>query len=86
MGRAIVRDLFDSNPESRILIADYNLDAVAIDTGVPPSVVAQMVAGGEISERGVHAPETCVSPERFFQAIAGRGMRVRVARDEPLAG
>ena len=62
------------------------LSAVAIDTGVPPSVVAQMVVRGEISERGVHAPETCVSPEPFFQAIAGRGMRVRVARDEPLAG
>jgi saccharopine dehydrogenase-like NADP-dependent oxidoreductase len=62
------------------------LSAVAIDTGVPPSVVSQMVVRGEIRERGVHAPETCVTPEPFFEAIAHRGMRVRVSREEPLAG
>jgi len=62
------------------------LSAVAIDTGVPPSVVAQMVARGEIRERGVHAPETCVDPPAFFAEIARRGMRVSVAREETLAG
>ena len=60
------------------------LSAVAIDTGVPPSVVAGMVAAGEITERGVHAPETCVPPAEFFRAIARRGMRVHVARQESL--
>lgn len=63
---------------------ERGLSAVAIDTGVPPSVVAGMVASGEIKERGVHAPETCVSPPEFFRAIARRGMRVHVSRQESL--
>ncbi len=60
------------------------LSAVAIDTGVPPSVVAQMLARGEIAERGVQAPETCVPALPFFAEIARRGMRVSVTRQEPL--
>lgn len=64
---------------------DRGLSAVAIDTGVPPSVVAQMVAQGEIRERGVHAPETSVDPLPFFAALARRGMRFSVSREEPLA-
>jgi saccharopine dehydrogenase-like NADP-dependent oxidoreductase len=60
------------------------LSAVAIDTGVPPSVVAQMVARGDIRERGVYPPETCVEPGAFFAEIGRRGMRVSVSREEPL--
>lgn len=62
------------------------LSAVAIDTGVPPSVVAQMIAGGEIRERGVRPPEACVDPVPFFEALARRGMRVSVSRSEAIAG
>jgi saccharopine dehydrogenase-like NADP-dependent oxidoreductase len=62
------------------------LSAVAIDTGVPPSVVAQMIAAGGIRERGVHPPETCVEPAPFFEAITRRGMRVSVSRAEEVAG
>lgn len=62
------------------------LSAVAIDTGVPPSVVARMLARGEIRERGVRPPEACVEPLPFFEEIARRGMRVRVAREEAVAG
>jgi saccharopine dehydrogenase-like NADP-dependent oxidoreductase len=60
------------------------LSAVAVDTGVPPSVVAQMAARGDIRERGVHPPETCVEPATFFAEIGRRGMRVSVNREEPL--
>ncbi len=62
------------------------LSAVSIDTGAPPSIVAQKVARGEIRQRGVHPPETCIDPEPFFEEIARRGMRVRMTREEPLAG
>jgi hypothetical protein len=43
-----------------------------------------MAARGDIRERGVHPPETCVEPATFFAEIGRRGMRVSVNREEPL--
>ena len=48
-----------------------------IDTGAPPSIVAQMLATGEIdSVPGVHAPEDIVPLAPFFRHLARRGMRI----------
>ncbi|MBI4174688.1 MAG: saccharopine dehydrogenase NADP-binding domain-containing protein [Candidatus Aenigmarchaeota archaeon] len=47
-----------------------------VDTGTPPSIVAQMLAGGIIKKRGVLPPELCVPPPRFFQELARRGMEI----------
>ncbi len=49
---------------------------VDIDTGAPPSIVAQMLVGGIITERGVLPPERAVPPSPFFRALAGRHMRI----------
>jgi saccharopine dehydrogenase (NAD+, L-lysine-forming) len=49
---------------------------VDVDTGCPPSIVAQMLARGEIDVRGVLPPERAVSPEPFFRALEQRGMRI----------
>ncbi|HEY4000507.1 MAG TPA: saccharopine dehydrogenase C-terminal domain-containing protein, partial [Candidatus Xenobia bacterium] len=54
----------------------WKVSAGALDTGVPPSIVAQMMATGEIPDRGVLSPEQCVSPEPFFEALAKRGIDV----------
>ncbi|HMP76839.1 MAG TPA: saccharopine dehydrogenase NADP-binding domain-containing protein [Kiritimatiellia bacterium] len=48
-----------------------------IDTGCPPSIVAQMLARGEIAEAGVHAPENIVPVTLFLRALRARGMTVR---------
>ncbi len=50
---------------------------VDIDTGAPPSIVAQMLLSGEITARGVLPPERVIQPAPFFTALAARGMRVR---------
>jgi saccharopine dehydrogenase (NAD+, L-lysine-forming) len=49
---------------------------VDIDTGAPPSIVAQMLVSGEITARGVLPPEQAVPAPSFFRALAGRRMRV----------
>ena len=45
-----------------------------VDTGVPPSIVAQMIAVGEVKGPGMSAPEEAVDPDRFFARIAERGV------------
>jgi lysine 6-dehydrogenase len=47
-----------------------------IDTGAPPSIVAQMIVDGRIQARGVVAPESAVPPDPFFRELAARGMRI----------
>lgn len=61
---------------------------MAAITGIPAAVMAQMLIAGEITRRGVFAPETGVDPDSFFARFApftttptlGAGL-VKVARD-----
>jgi saccharopine dehydrogenase-like NADP-dependent oxidoreductase len=46
-----------------------------IDTGAPPSIVAQLLLEGD-SAPGVFAPEDAVPVAPFFRELASRGMRV----------
>lgn len=43
-------------------------------TGRSASIGAQMVASGEITEKGVMPPEGCVDPDRFFAEFTKRGL------------
>jgi len=47
-----------------------------IDTGMPASIMAQMVKTGVIQERGSFAPEKIVPPEEFFKELKKRKMAV----------
>jgi len=58
--------------------------AVAVGTGVPPSIAAQMQVKGMIKP-GVWAPEQVITPEYFFSELAKREIRVQVATKEDLA-
>jgi lysine 6-dehydrogenase len=49
---------------------------VDIDTGAPPSIVAQMLAAGSIEARGVLPPERAIPPQPFFRELRRRGMRI----------
>ena len=51
-----------------------------VDTGVPPSIVAQMIAAGEVKGPGMFAPEEAVDADRFFERIAERGVTYSVRR------
>jgi lysine 6-dehydrogenase len=59
---------------------DPPLSAVARDTGFPPAIVARMILGGGIAERGVLPPERCVPVAPFLAALAERGLRARMRR------
>jgi lysine 6-dehydrogenase len=56
----------------------WQVSAGAFDTGVPPSIVAQLICRGEIEARGVCPPETCVPVPRFFAELAGRGIVIEM--------
>lgn len=61
-----------------IIYADkkWKVSCGALDTGVPPSIVAQFIARGIIEERGVLAPETCVPRQLFFEELKKRNIVV----------
>lgn len=63
----------------------WQVSCGALDTGVPPSIVAQMIGKGEIKERGVLAPEVCVPAEPFFHELAKRTMIMRRVTEECLS-
>jgi len=59
--------------------------AGALDTGVPPSIVAQMILMGQITETGVCAPEQCVPPLLYFKELGKREMAVYSMEKTPLS-
>jgi lysine 6-dehydrogenase len=52
----------------------YGVSAIAYLTGVPLSIVSQMLAKEEIKEKGVSPPETAVPHEKFFKELAKRNI------------
>lgn len=53
---------------------DWNASAGDIDTGCPPSIVAQMIVTGQIAMRGVWSPEEAVPVRPFFSELRKRGL------------
>ncbi|MFJ7726911.1 saccharopine dehydrogenase family protein [Neobacillus sp. NPDC097160] len=54
----------------------WNIPAGALKTSIPPSIVAQMLARGQIKCKGVYPPEKCIETSPFFKELALRGMKV----------
>lgn len=65
----IIDCLTHSNPK-------WNTPAGTIDTGVPPSIIAQMIASKKIKQRGVLPPETCVPAQAFFAELKKRNITI----------
>ncbi len=62
-----------------------NLSAGVWDTGVPPSILAQMMARGEVTTVGAKAPESLdIDTGMFFDELDRRGIEIS-KRDEPSA-
>ncbi len=55
---------------------EYGVSALAYLTGVPMSIAAQMLAKGEVSEKGVIPAETAVKPEPFFAELMKRKIKI----------
>ncbi len=56
-----------------------------VDTGIPPAIVAKMMASGEIAGPGVFVPEQIVPCARFFEELARWGATVDAQMREVLA-
>jgi len=57
----------------------YTADIVgrmAPGTGLPASIAALMMNAGEVSVKGVVAPEGCIDPDRFLSELLKRGARI----------
>ncbi|MFP3984484.1 MAG: saccharopine dehydrogenase family protein [Candidatus Bathyarchaeia archaeon] len=54
----------------------YGVSALAYLTGMPMSIVAQMLAKGDIAEKGVLPAELGVKPVPFFTELAKRGVKI----------
>ena len=65
---------------------DWQASAGDVDTGVPASIVAQMIATAVIAKRGVMAPEAVVPVAPFIDELAARGLRVVVSERQDVQG
>jgi lysine 6-dehydrogenase len=57
----------------------YGADIVgrtAAGTGFPVSIAAQMICAGDVSAKGVVAPEGCIDPAKYLSAFVRRGARI----------
>lgn len=54
----------------------YGFAAGDMDTGTPPSIVAQMIAKDEINDHGVMPPEFHIPEQKFFKELNKRGMTI----------
>lgn len=89
--RAVVRGT-KNNIEKEIVVESvirtstkWGFMAGALDTGVPPSIVAQMIGNGQICIRGVCSPEQCVPSIPYFKELEKREMPVYVVEKTPLS-
>lgn len=89
--RAVVRGTKD-NVEKEIIVESvirtstkWGFMAGALDTGVPPSIVAQMLAKGQITARGACSAEQCVPPIPYFKELEKREMPVYCIEKTPLS-
>lgn len=56
----------------------WNASAGTVDTAIPCSIIAQMIANGRIAGRGVLPPENCVPPELFFKELSKRDIKIKI--------
>jgi lysine 6-dehydrogenase len=57
----------------------YTADMVgrmAPGTGLPAAIAALMLDGGEVTVKGVVAPEGCIDPDKFLAALLARGAKI----------
>lgn len=57
-------------------LPDWREAGCNIDTGMPCSIMAQMVLDGRITKRGSFAPGSCVPSEEFLREVTARGMTI----------
>jgi saccharopine dehydrogenase-like NADP-dependent oxidoreductase len=62
----------------------WGLGGGIVSTATPAAAAVRLLARGEIAERGVLPPESCVDPDALFAELVSRGCRVEVKEVEEL--
>jgi lysine 6-dehydrogenase len=57
---------------------EWGIGGGVVSTATPVSAAVRLLARGDISERGVLPPESCVDPAALFAELESRGCRVEV--------
>lgn len=61
---------------SRVTYTADMVGRMAPGTGLPASIAALMMDAGDVTEKGVVAPEGCIAPDKFLAAFLKRGARI----------
>ena len=59
-------------------ISEWRVSSAQYGVGIPASIVAQMLGGGQIDKTGVLPPENCVDPPTLFKELGLRDMPVTI--------
>ena len=62
---------------------DWHLTATEYAVGVAGAIGAELIAGGQVTARGVIPPERCIPAAAFRAALARRGIETTVTPPEP---
>ena len=68
----IIRVIVSSENKKIIMDAKISGETIDKDTGVPPSIIAQMIVDGKITNKGVFPSESIILEEDFFKELAKR--------------
>lgn len=88
--RVTVTGIKDREPSQIVWeCIDYNDQAAGLSammrmTAFPASIIAQMMARGDITERGVLTQEACVPVKLFLTELAGRGIKMTMTERAPV--
>jgi lysine 6-dehydrogenase len=88
--RVIVTGVKDKKPVQIVWecidLADQaaGLSAMMRMTAFPASIIAQMIARGDIAERGVLRQENCVPTKLFLAEMDGRGINLQLTERAPM--
>jgi lysine 6-dehydrogenase len=62
---------------------ENNISAMMRMTGYPASIIAQLLASGEISQPGAHPQELIVPGDRMIELLRLRGVDIEILTDQP---
>ncbi|MDP2672866.1 MAG: saccharopine dehydrogenase NADP-binding domain-containing protein [Nanoarchaeota archaeon] len=68
----IIRVIVSNKNKKIIMDAKISGEVIDKDTGVPPSIIAQMIVDGKIINKGVFPPESIIPEEDFFRELSKR--------------
>lgn len=86
--RVEFRGVYEGRPRAlTYTIIDYydertGLSAMMRTTAIPASIIAQMMARGDMTQKGAVPQERCVPPARFVAALEERGVKISERVDD----